>query len=82
MINDERMKNNEETKNSVPDNTNNGSMRSLTAFIVNFLKALERCTLQLLIVLRLYFNDLFVRKALVNDLNPSGYYSLKECQDE
>ena len=40
MIEDERINNNEETKNSVPDITNSGSMRSLTVFINNFLKAL------------------------------------------
>jgi len=40
MIENERIKSNEETKNSVPDNTNNGSMKSLTNFITNFLKAL------------------------------------------
>jgi len=40
MIEDERMNNSEEAKNSVPDITNNGSMKSLTNFITNFLKAL------------------------------------------
>ena len=78
MIEDERMNNNEEMKNSVPDNTNNGSIRSLTAFIRSFFKD----ALKFLTMFRLYLNDFLVGKAFVYNLNSTSYCGLKECQDE